>query len=185
MASKTHTTAVVIVPPESVWEPIQEIRRVHDRRFRRWMPHINLIYPFRPPGEFPELVPRFERACREVRPWRLRLDHLRTFRHRGHGYTIWLQPAPPEPMAALRQTMARVVPDCDELERFPGGFTPHLSIGQVRGEAALEDLMADLEKGWRSLAFDVEAICFIRRDRPPRDIFEIAERIPLGSSVVC
>ena len=44
--NKTHTTAVVLIPPEEVWEPIQALRRAHDRNFDRWMPHITLLYPF-------------------------------------------------------------------------------------------------------------------------------------------
>ena len=47
MPNKTHTTAVVLIPPESVQPPIQAIRSVHDRNFLRWMPHITLLYPFR------------------------------------------------------------------------------------------------------------------------------------------
>jgi hypothetical protein len=45
---------LVIIPPEAVWEPIQAIRRRHDRKLRRWMPHITLLYPFRPRSELLE-----------------------------------------------------------------------------------------------------------------------------------
>ena len=54
MSQKTHTTAAVLIPPEDVWGPIQAIRREHDRQFRRWMPHITLLYPFRPREQFPQ-----------------------------------------------------------------------------------------------------------------------------------
>lgn len=40
MPAKTHRTAVVAMPPPEVWEPIQAIRRQHDRNVQRWMPHI-------------------------------------------------------------------------------------------------------------------------------------------------
>lgn len=46
MAHLTHQTAVVVIPPEDVWPSIQAIRREHDRKIRRWMPHITLIEPF-------------------------------------------------------------------------------------------------------------------------------------------
>ena len=48
MPVKTHHTAVVAMPPPEVWEPIQAIRRQHDRNVHRWMPHITLLYPFMP-----------------------------------------------------------------------------------------------------------------------------------------
>jgi hypothetical protein len=48
MPGLTHHTVIAVVPPEQVWGPIQDIRRRHDRQhIRRWMPHVNLLYPFR------------------------------------------------------------------------------------------------------------------------------------------
>ena len=43
-------------PPE-VWEPIQAIRRMHDRQIGRWMLRINLPYPFVPAGDVEKAVP--------------------------------------------------------------------------------------------------------------------------------
>ena len=37
---KVVTSAVCYVPPESVWPQIQAVRRVHDKAFVRWMPHV-------------------------------------------------------------------------------------------------------------------------------------------------
>ena len=34
--------AVIIQPAESLWAPIQQIRKEHDKAYIRWMPHINL-----------------------------------------------------------------------------------------------------------------------------------------------
>ena len=52
MHQKTHQTAVVIIPPKEIWASIQLIRQQHDTNYRRWMPHITLMYPFRPRAEF-------------------------------------------------------------------------------------------------------------------------------------
>jgi hypothetical protein len=57
MSGKTHQTAVAVVPPREVWGPIQAIREKHDRQFRRWSPHINLLYPFYPPERFEQALP--------------------------------------------------------------------------------------------------------------------------------
>ena len=54
--SKTHKTAIVLTPPDDVWGPIQQIRKVHDRKIRRWMPHITMIYPFCPEAEFARIT---------------------------------------------------------------------------------------------------------------------------------
>ena len=51
MDSATHTTAVVVIPPDDAWPPIQALRQRYDRQFRRWMPHITLLYDGRGIGE--------------------------------------------------------------------------------------------------------------------------------------
>ena len=53
-AKPTHQTALVLIPPESCWAPIQAIRKQHDRSFERWMPHINLLYGFVPAAGVPK-----------------------------------------------------------------------------------------------------------------------------------
>eukprot|EP01121_Diplochlamys_sp_Union-15-3_P020064 TRINITY_DN7704_c0_g1_i2.p1 TRINITY_DN7704_c0_g1~~TRINITY_DN7704_c0_g1_i2.p1 ORF type:complete len:246 (+),score=44.96 TRINITY_DN7704_c0_g1_i2:41-739(+) len=42
---KVHTSAIALIPPESVWGPIQNIRKQYDKAYKRWMPHINLLPP--------------------------------------------------------------------------------------------------------------------------------------------
>lgn len=181
MGGKTHTSAVVVIPPDSVWGPIQQIRKRHDRQFRRWMPHINLVYPFRPEGEFDSLEPGFRRVCSEVLPFDLRLEEVHSFGHRGGHHTLWLEPRPASTLTGLREALAGVVPDCEDLDRFPSGFTPHLSLGQARGRAGLETLLSEIRSRWSPLRFRVDAICFIVRGVPPDDVFRVARRIPLGT----
>lgn len=40
---KVVSSAVVVMPPESQWTQIQDIRAKHDKSYVRWMPHINLV----------------------------------------------------------------------------------------------------------------------------------------------
>jgi hypothetical protein len=40
---KVVSSAVVVMPPESMWTQIQDIRAKHDKSYARWMPHINLV----------------------------------------------------------------------------------------------------------------------------------------------
>ncbi len=57
--SKVYTSAVVIIPPKEKWKPIQEIRQLYDRNINRWMPHITLLYPFRPKNSYSKIEDRF------------------------------------------------------------------------------------------------------------------------------
>lgn len=182
ISGKTHTTAIVIIPPGSVQEPIQEIRRRHDRKMRRWMPHVTLIYPFRRPGEFDALEGPLAAACRAIEAFRLELSRFHHFRHGRGRFTLWLAPEPDGPLRDLQGVLEEVVPDCRDQSQHAGGFTPHLSVGQFRGpEPALLELERTLQERWTPIAFPVGQIEVIRRGEPPDDIFRIDRSIPLGA----
>jgi len=63
---KVVQSAVVLMPHESVWEQIQSIRSKHDKSFERWMPHINLLYPFLPANKFQENLEKLRKATSSI-----------------------------------------------------------------------------------------------------------------------
>src|SRR3954447_14785274 len=105
MAEVTHKTALVVIPPGWAWPPIQAIRAEHDRKVGRWMPHITLVYPFLPAGEFERAAVRLAAACEALPPFELRLARFDTFRHHRDSYTVWLKPEPEEPLIALQRAV--------------------------------------------------------------------------------
>jgi 2'-5' RNA ligase len=180
VSQKTHQTAVVIIPPESCWEPIQAIRREHDRQVRRWMPHVTLLYPFRPREEFAALESRLRVVCAEIEPFEVHLGEFRHFEHGRGGHTLWLAPEPAEGLVRLQAGLACVVPDCDDTTRHQRGFTPHLSVGQVRGRQAMTGLKRELQSHWRPLSFQIAEASLIWRNPPPDDVFRVDRVVPLG-----
>lgn len=176
---KTHRTAVVIIPPEGEWEPIQAIRREHDRQFSRWMPHITMLYPFRPRNQFGVVTHEFVKVCGRFKPFEVELAEFSYFSHSQNNHTIWLAPRPSELLIDLQTALWRAVPECDEVRRFGNGFTPHLSVGQVHGRKPIE-LLADFKKGWTPIRFRVSEVSLIWRDDPPNEFFRIGRRVPLG-----
>jgi RNA 2',3'-cyclic 3'-phosphodiesterase len=181
MSKKTYTTAVVLIPPAEVWEPIQNIRRAHDRHLQRWMPHITLLYPFREREEFAGLAEQFAAVCRDVEPFHLDLLEMRCFQHRRESYTLWLAPEPRDPLVQLQARLGKIVPDCDDVIRHGDGFTPHLSVGQVRGTRQMITLQEELQTGWQPIGFTVRAITLIWRHEPPDDVFRSAQIVKLGA----
>jgi len=181
MPPKTHTSAVVIIPPRELWGPIQAIRRRYDNRVRRWMPHITLLYPFRPWDMFDLLERPLASACRSVEPFEVILGRFRWFEHTPGNFTVWLTAEPAELLRRLHEALWRVVPDCGDVRQFPGGFTPHLSVGQVRGRAAMEELIESLQSVWRPLSFTVREVALIYRNEPPDDVFRVDRTLSLGS----
>jgi 2'-5' RNA ligase len=177
--SKTHKTAIVLIPAEDVWPPIQAIRRAHDRHFRRWMPHITLVYPFRPRHEFSALAERLAHACAQTPPFEVEMTTLGWFQHRS-SYTLWLAPEPKETLVRLQTALWRVVPDCDDTRRHRDSFTPHLSLGQVCGREALGELLAEVQRAWTPIRFLASEISLIWRNDPPDDAFRVGQVVRLG-----
>jgi len=185
MALKTHKTAVVIIPPETIWEPIQRIRRRYDRNLLRWMPHITLLYPFLPTSEFEEKAHRFRSHLREIEPFELRLTEIRYFKHARETFTLWLAPEPAEAVIQLQERLWRAAPECDDTRQFPNGFVPHLSIGQVARRSRLNEVLSSLQREWRELCFRVDAVAMIWRNDPPDDVFRIGRTVPIGPAATC
>jgi 2'-5' RNA ligase len=178
---KTHQTSVVAVPTRDRWEPIQAIRRQHDRQIHRWMPHINLLYPFYPRDQFqPERVlPRLAAACRQVPAFAVTLATLRYFTHGAQRATIWLDPEPREAFVHLQAILQQAFPDYDEQSRFSGGFTPHLSVGQVTSRRALQALLVTLQSTWVPVNFHLDAVALICRTA--HGPFQVEHDIPLAN----
>ena len=181
-APRVHHTAVVLIPPDAVWEPIQALRRKHDSKFQRWMPHVTLLYPFLPEESFDEAESLRAEALRGVKPFEVTLAGFNHFEHRAN-VTAWLKPEdrPHGALQSLHAALEQALPECtDQGRKSARGFTPHLSVGQLprSGAADIERTLAGWAKHWRPLTFEAREVCIIRRkgDTP----FEVLRRIPLG-----
>src|SRR5262249_51333731 len=156
------------VPPEDVWEPIQAIRHRHDRQIVRWMPHINLLYPFRPREEFSVLLPTLLTACTSVPPFPISLSEFRSFRHGSERCPLWLPPGSAEALRRLQAALQAVCPDCDDLSRFPAGFTPHLSVRQFPSLRDSEQVREQLQANWQPIAFTLTEMALLARESDGR-----------------
>ena len=180
MNAKTHETAVVVIPPKDVWPPIQAIRQHYDRQFRRWMPHITLLYPFRPRELFDADAPAMEAAVSTRKPFEIQLVQFRHFRHSPGSFTLWLAPESIEPLLQLQAALQRTGPDCDEQSRHPGGFNPHLSVGQAHGPDQLAARKTELQAGFAPVTFVVDRVWLIWRGPKTDDVFVPDRSLPLG-----
>ncbi|MEJ2279050.1 MAG: 2'-5' RNA ligase family protein [Candidatus Lokiarchaeota archaeon] len=178
--TKTHTSAVVIIPPKNKWEPIQKIRRQYDKKVDRWMPHINLLYPFHSKNEYNDLKKDFTQACSNIKPFEIKLDKFKYFRHNYQTYTVWLLPGPQKPIEDLQAKILKLVPTCNNVNMFLGGFQPHLSVGQFI-TYKIQTQIQKLEKTWPGVRFLVDKIYFINRANQKNSKFSVIETIPLGN----
>ena len=178
MAGLTHKTALVVIPPAESWPPIQAIREKYDRKIRRWMPHITLVYPFLLREQFDTARRLLADACGETSAFEIELTAFSTFRHRRDNYTIWLRPEPEEPLVKLQAAL------CQSMQEAGGSgtskpFQPHLSVGQVTGRAKMLALVDQLQAAWSPLRIRISSVAMICRNEPPDDVFRVAVEIPL------
>lgn len=179
---KTHYTAVVLIPPEGVWEPIQAIRRIHDPQERRWMPHLTMLYPFVPEKHFAAASERVAEVCRRHAPLELTLADFRTFEHNPTSATLWLDLEPRRPVIDLQADLEREFPQCSEASAFEAGFVPHLSVGRFPGRDAVDAAMREFQFAWMPLEFTIDSLSLIARSGTPDDPFHLRQALPLGGS---
>jgi 2'-5' RNA ligase len=180
MSGKTHQAAVAIVPPSEVWGLIQAIRERHDRQFRRWMPHANLLYPFYPPERFDEVLPSLVAACAQIAPFEVTLAEFRFFHHSSRKVTLWLAPEPREDLVRLQAALQAACPGCDDLSRYAAGFTPHLSVGQAGSADEARRLLDAWQHAWEPARFELSAVALLRRQRETP--FEVERWVHVGDS---
>jgi len=177
--AKVHTTAVVIIPPKSIWGAIQDIRKKYDKQFHRWMPHITLLYPFRPESEFSNLEPYFSKKCKKIESFKIYFEKFKHFYHGKQKYTIWLDPNPENLIKSLQFALLEIVPDCNNVNLHKIGFIPHLSVGQVIGKDNLKRILKDLQNTWKPLKSKITSVYFIARERENLAQFKIKKEISL------
>jgi len=169
-AAPVRTSALVVCPPETVWAPIQALRAAHDPAFRRWMPHINLVYGFVPEAAFDEAARLVADAVAGIGPIRVRLATLGRFEHRD-STTVFLQPEPSQALRHLQRALS---------SRFPGctadAYTPHLTIAKLSGPAT-GTAFAALQRQWSPIECTLSTVDLISRrgDEP----FAVRRSVPL------
>ena len=173
MPNKTHTTAVVLIPPETIQPPIQVIRKMHDRNYVRWMPHITLLYPFTPQSNFQEVMPTLAKVAQQTIPFTVTFATFNAFRHRK-SCTLFLIPDPKNAIVDLHRKLTQHLPDYDDTARFSGGFNPHLSVGQFQHQH-LNEAQQRLQTEWKSIQYEVESLSLIYRSPATDDQFVVAE----------
>ena len=152
-AHLTYKTAIALLPPASITPPIEAVRQVHDKNFKRWPPHINLIYPFlaspleasdsSAPRLSQAIQARLERATSVIKAFEVSLnaDSPGTFSHSRTSKTVWLGPSPDEDVRQLQAALQAEFAECDSDQR---AFTPHLSVGQARTDKVAEQLRKEI-----------------------------------------
>ena len=163
--TRVNSSAVVSIPPKEIWAPIQKIRRIYDRQISRWVPHITLLYPFRPESEYNTLESLFSTICKKNKSFDITFSKFKYSNHGKQKYTLWLAPEPESLIIDLQYKLLAIVPDCNNVNINKNGFISHLSLGQIEGKKRLIEVIETLQRNWSQLKFTITSIYFIAREK--------------------
>lgn len=136
------TTALTVVIPHEFHNRINAIRSRKDKAFPRWMPHMNLIFPFVPEHQFESVAARLQPALQDFGEIRLELNKVSFFRHGKSNITVHLAPVDDSRLQLLFQIIRATLP---EIPVKHSQFHPHLTVAQDK-YANADEVMAELEE---------------------------------------
>ncbi|CAF1293269.1 unnamed protein product [Adineta steineri] len=177
----TVKTALCLIPPENVWDQIQSIRSIHDKAYPRWMPHINLIYPFIPESEFANMKIKLDSVFNAEGPFQIEFDQssFQYFTQKRGECTFHLRPKQTENVIELYKKIEKVLPNYLLKDR---PFEAHLTLGQTT-TSRISDVFIEMKAKWKKITFTVDRICMISRENDPNDLFSIKNQVLLGESM--
>ena len=175
-----HTSALCVEIDAALHDAIQPVRQQFDHAFPRWMPHINLLYPFILDDLRLEehLLPPLAEAISQMPCFSIGFKRLGFFKHSKATKTVHLVPevTPRDALDALFQTLLHMFPNYVRETKGRPHLVPHMTIGQWPLSVPLSDIEPLIFTG-RPFSFHVSHISFISRsDSGP---FVVRVRLPL------
>ena len=184
---KSFQTALVISPPVSQWEQIQDIRRFYDSAYMRWMPHINMSFPFVVEQEFDIAFSMLQEALKDFEAFTVELKTLGFF-SMEKDCVMWVDPdVKNDELNKLEQAILKIFPFCDDLVKKASkekegetAFKPHMTLGRF-DEKIIEQKMATFQKTWNPITFTVNELYIIFRNDAENPFF-ISKTLRLKNS---
>ena len=175
---KSTKCALCIIPDESLWPSIQSIRGKHDAHATRWMPHINILFPFVTADQLADTAHVLAAQLASFAPFEICFDDVSLFSHSAKSHTFWLSPrtASGVDIAEIHRAAANLFPICDDSSSRKTGFSPHLTLGQVKGHTPDKAMLKAL---WPGGTFTCSRLFILARSTFD-DPFHVRHVVPLG-----
>lgn len=128
LATGCYDTALCVIPPKSLWSSIDSLRSHYDKAYRKWPPHINLVYPFVQVEVLPRALEAVQTAIQKrMNPISIRLDATGFFSHRRNN-TIFLHDSDNERCRKLKDLRRAILEALGQEQ--DADFQMHMTIGQ-------------------------------------------------------
>lgn len=173
----TCSALAILIEDASLNTHIDFIRRNSDKAFNRWMPHINLLFPFLPVEELLVAEEMLNKELEKVQSFEMNLQSISSFSQKGI-HTVHLSPSEEdsEKLHNLYLAVRRALP---HFQPQRSSFQGHLTIGQWKACDIPHELLAGhFSSGIR---VPVSRVCILTR---PRDgPFSVLSSIPLSTTL--
>jgi 2'-5' RNA ligase len=171
------TTALTLVIPIEFQNEINDIRKLYDRAYPRWMPHINFLFPFVPESQFDDIINRLTPVLKSFGSFELELSELGHFKQ-GKNVTVHIKP---KDSNRLRELFTLIRGTLPEIPLKHDEFNPHLTIAQFKNS---EFNIKILElTNWlknKNFKFTVNHICILQRSKIDNNVpFSVNKEISL------
>ena len=160
---KSHRSALVV--PVPLRPQIKEIRTHLEHKSHRWMPHINLAYPFHPYDCATQrsTAQMIQHLCEQFPSFSVQLEKIEYFQQRSGRSLFYVAPHNETPFHKLQEALANTFPDCADVAHYTRGYQPHMILGACPKEQNAAELLARLQSKWRTINFRVDTITWAMR----------------------
>jgi RNA 2',3'-cyclic 3'-phosphodiesterase len=173
------TTALTLIFPNIPF--INETRSKHDKAYKRWMPHINFLFPFVEEEHIADMKTRLTKALSGVKPFQVDLNNLNYFPQGKKKVTFHLKPTSQSELNNIYTIVRSTLPEV--YVKHPE-FRAHLTLGQC-SKQDFQSLNQELQVKMKTadLTFDVDALYIIQRSKTDKEEpFQIVHKIEFGSN---
>lgn len=156
---KATYTAFVIIPPSELCTQVQEIRKLHDSAFDRWMPHINILFPFIPPEEFETFHSKFVDIFNEFPAFEIKFQKFGHF-DQAKKSVLWADPCTEnKEINKIYDIVSKELPFLKDNRPY----NPHMTLGQF-DKSEIPRKKEEFSKEWKEIKFVVNELHLIKRD---------------------
>ncbi|OTA93706.1 hypothetical protein M434DRAFT_21305 [Hypoxylon sp. CO27-5] len=162
----SYDTALCIIPSKHLWPPVDQLRSVYDPAYKKWPPHINLVYPFVSVQDLPRaselILSRFQEAGQFIEP-QVRLDSAGYFINKK--ITFFMQDS--DPIRSSKLTKLRnIILDFLRPGRDSDNSQMHMTVGQNKEPVApLSQYIFDKVKLLPPFEWTIDKLHILIRDK--------------------
>jgi 2'-5' RNA ligase/exonuclease III len=174
-------TALAFVLPSHLHTEIDSLRRLYDKSFRKWDPHINILYPFVDPSCLLDVISKLGSFLSQRRSFSGNINDVGVFHHRRNA-TVFKKPNSDfgDELCRLRGELAAAL-GCPETEGTHDGiYRPHMTIGQAGLAGDSVEKLVDLVGKLVALRVNVKSLTVLQRDAFGN--MKVVEELPLRSN---